>query len=145
MRFEADELKEFQLEKDDLLICEGGEPGRCAIWNYSGNQMIFQKAIHRVRLFCKISSQYLLYHIWCDANSGNLESYFTGATIKHFTGKSLANYVLALPPLAEQQRIVERVEQLLALCDDLQAQLAAGETARVRLLKSLLWQAGERN
>ncbi len=113
MRYEPDEIDEYKLQPNDLLICEGGEPGRCAIWE-SNDLMMFQKAIHRVRPYNGIVSKYLLYHLWGDAGNGVLAKYFTGATIKHFTGKALANYVCALPPVAEQERIVKRVEQLLS-------------------------------
>ncbi|WP_249273323.1 restriction endonuclease subunit S, partial [Salmonella enterica] len=53
MKFEDNELSEFILRNGDLLICEGGEPGRCAIWNKPG-EFYFQKALHRVRTFCNI-------------------------------------------------------------------------------------------
>ncbi len=138
MRFEEEELDEYQLMKGDLLICEGGEPGRCAIWDYSDRQMMFQKAIHRVRPLAGIASEYLLYHLWADANNKRLEAFFTGATIKHFTGKALANYVCALPPLAEQRRIVAKVDQLMRQCDALEAGLARAEGARRALAAAVL-------
>ena len=138
MRFEEEELEEYQLINGDLLICEGGEPGRCAIWDYSDRQMMFQKAIHRVRPLGGIVSEYLLYHLWADANSKRLDALFTGATIKHFTGKALAHYVCALPPLAEQHRIVARVDQLMRLCAALEAGLARAEGQRRALTAAAL-------
>jgi type I restriction enzyme S subunit len=53
----------------------------------------------------------------------------------------LANFPILLPPLAEQKRIVAKVECLLKLCDELKAGLVAGEAARARLLESLLYGA----
>jgi hypothetical protein len=49
LRLAPEELEEFRLQPNDFLICEGGEPGRCAIWRDSHQEMYFQKAIHRVR------------------------------------------------------------------------------------------------
>ena len=138
MRFENHEIDEFTLRQGDLLICEGGEPGRCAIWERPDLQMMFQKAIHRVRPFGGILPKYLLYHIWADAGNRVLEKYFTGATIKHFTGKALTRYILALPPLPEQRRIVAKVEALLALCDELAAQEERAQEVRGRLLWAVL-------
>jgi type I restriction enzyme S subunit len=77
-----------------------------------------------------IVCKYSLYLIWADAGNGTLAKYFTGATVKHLPGKALAQYVCALPPLAEQERIVRRIEQLLDWCDALEAQLKAAEEER---------------
>lgn len=138
MRFEVDKLDEYKLRMDDLLICEGGEPGRCAIWERDDLEMTFQKAIHRVRPYSGIVPKYLVYHLWGDAGNGTLSKYFTGATIKHFTGKALATYLVALPPIAEQHRIVARVEQLMKFCDALEAKLTAAQDERERLTAALL-------
>jgi type I restriction enzyme S subunit len=113
MSFTEDEERDFDLRPGDVLVCEGGEPGRAAIWQQVGAKIKFQKALHRVRLGCGITPQWLVCHLRHDALSGNLEEYFTGSTIKHFTGVALAKYLLKIPPLAEQRRIVAAVERVL--------------------------------
>ena len=133
-RFELDDLKQMRIEPEeeddirlkfgDLLICEGGEPGRCAIWKNDVEEMYFQKALHRVRVFQGIVPEYLAINLNLDCRNGVLSKYFTGATIKHFTGQSLAKYPIPLPPLAEQHRIVAKVDQLMALIDKLEEQQA---------------------
>ena len=70
--------------------------------------------------------------------TGVLAEYFTGTGIKHFTGKGLATYLFPLPPLAEQRRIVARVDELMTVCDRLEASLAAGDETRGRLVNTLL-------
>lgn len=82
MRFENSELEEYEVKPGDLLVCEGGEPGRCAIWDGQIEHIMFQKAIHRIRPFAGINSWFLLYRLLADAMTGNLEKHFTGATIK---------------------------------------------------------------
>lgn len=114
MAFTADEQKEFALRIGDVLICEGGEPGRAAVWSGDRPGIMFQKAIHRVRLFGTIEPSWLVYHLRDDAICGRLEEYFTGSTIKHFTGVSIARYQIRLAPLAEQRRIVAGIERALA-------------------------------
>lgn len=61
MRFQQNELETFGLKIGDIVMCEGGEPGRCAIWKDQLPGMMFQKAIHRIR--CRENMQYVyLYH-----------------------------------------------------------------------------------
>jgi type I restriction enzyme S subunit len=136
MRVEKSEEEQIQLRRGDLLICEGGEPGRCAIWNGESTEMYFQKALHRVRPHAQIMSEFLALHLQIDCRNGVLEQYFTGATIKHLTGRSLSRYPVPLPPLAEQRRIVARVEELMGLVGQLEAQIAASRRTAVALLEA---------
>jgi type I restriction enzyme S subunit len=138
MPFEDSELPEFQLRTGDVLICEGGEPGRAAVWDEREAGMLFQKAIHRVRLRAEVSPYYFVLALRASADDGRLAEYFNGTGISHFTGKSLQTYLVPLPPFAEQRRIVAKVEELMALCDRLETSLANGEGVRGRLLEALL-------
>lgn len=138
MPIETREEDELRLKKDDLLICEGGEPGRCAIWDDQEPEMYFQKALHRVRPCKAILSQFLALNLQLDSRNDVLATYFTGATIKHLTGRSLEQYPIPIPPLAEQQRIVAKVDQLMALVDQLEAQLAASRATAAKLMEALV-------
>jgi type I restriction enzyme, S subunit len=141
MRFEDSELEEFSLRVGDVLICEGGEPGRAAVWDGRENNIYFQKAIHRVRFAQGVNPHYFVYVIKESADSGRLAGYFTGVGIKHFTGKGLSSLLVPLPPLAEQHRIVARVDELMALCDQLEAELIATDADSRRLLEAVLHEA----
>ena len=138
MRFEDAELPEFALRAGDVLICEGGEPGRAAVWDEREDDIYFQKAIHRVRFLDIVDGQYFVNALRASADEGRLAEYFTGTTIKHFTGTALRAYVFPLPPLAEQRRIVAKVDELMTLCDELEAGLDAAGGTRSLLLDSLL-------
>ena len=138
MRFEDSELSEFTLQFGDVLICEGGEPGRAAVWDGREDDIYFQKAIHRVRFLTIVDSGFFVKALRASADDGRLAEYFTGTGIKHFTGTSLAAYLFPLPPFPEQHRIITRVDELIALCDRLEASLATGEDTRRRLLDALL-------
>ncbi len=138
MRFEDSELPEFALRFGDVMICEGGEPGRAAVWDARETDIYFQKAIHRVRFLDFVDSEFFVKALRASADDGRLAEYFTGTGIKHFTGKGLASYLFPLPPLAEQRRIVAKVDELMAVCDRLEAGLAAGEETRGRLVGAVL-------
>jgi type I restriction enzyme S subunit len=125
--FDLESLKEIritQAEKEalsiktgDVFVCEGGEPGRSAVWKAKENNMTFQKALHRVRMKISFLPDLLVYNLKVDADTKKLDELFTGSTIKHFTGRSLAVYPVAIPPLEEQKEIVRQVDKLFALAD----------------------------
>jgi type I restriction enzyme S subunit len=138
MRIDDDELDELRLQTGDLLICEGGEPGRCAIWENQIGEMYFQKALHRVRPCNQILPKYLSYNLQLDCRNGILAQFFTGAAIKHLTGKSLASYPIPIPPLEEQRRIVAKVDHLMSLVDRYESQLATARDTATRLLDALV-------
>ncbi len=141
MPFEDRELEEFSLRPGDVLICEGGEPGRAAVWRGDVEGIYFQKAIHRVRFRGAVDPDFFVNAMRASADDGRLAESFTGTGIKHFTGKGLDGYSFPLPPLAEQHRIVAKVNDLMALCDALEANLAAATAARTRLLEATLAEA----
>ena len=143
MKFEEEELEKYALRKDDVLVCEGGEAGRAAVWNEEVEGIYYQNALHRVRFFGKMNPNYFVFALCSDFNNGRLESYCTGVTIKHFTSKRLARYCFPVPPLAEQGRIVAKVDELMGLCDRLEARLATGDDTRRHLLDALLYEALE--
>lgn len=134
MRFEDSELDEFALRRGDVLICEGGEPGRAAVWDERETDIYFQKAIHRVRFSSIVDPDYFVGVLRESAQNGRIKAYFTGVTIKHLTGKGLSSFLLPVPPLAEQHRIVARVNESMALCDRLEAAHAEREHGRNRLV-----------
>lgn len=106
----------FALRAGDLLVCEGGEVGRCAIWNGSG-YMAFQKALHRVRPGPAVTVRYLRHYLEHLAKAGRLVKFATGSTIKHLPQERLREVPIILPPLAEQHRIVEVLEDHLSRLD----------------------------
>ena len=124
MRIEKHELSKVSVRKGDLVICEGGEPGRSAVW-YGEEEFVIQKALHRFRCNEHVLPEYILFCLEHDYFSGRLSRYFTGATIKHLTGRALAEYPIPLPPVDEQRRILVAVDELIHSVATLKERLIA--------------------
>ncbi|WP_139477310.1 restriction endonuclease subunit S [Aeromonas veronii] len=107
MKFEAHEHERYGIKKGDLIICEGGEPGRCAIWDDNIPNMKIQKALHRVRTLPGLDSEYLYYWFLFSTRAGRIDPFFTGTTIKHLTGKALKEIPIHIPPLKYQQDVAK--------------------------------------
>lgn len=107
----------FSLQPGDLLVCEGGEIGRCAIWPGGSAYMAFQKALHRVRPQENIPAKFILYLLEYLSNTGVLLRFATGSTIKHLPQEQLRRIPIRLPPLPEQQRMVATLEDHMSRLD----------------------------
>ena len=117
-RFEKDELSKYCLKEGDLLICEGGDVGRSAIWR-DNREMYYQNALHRVRFFGGISPDYFHMILECYKNNKILEENSKGMTIKHLVQSSLNSIYFPLPPLKEQHRIVATYRSILPALEQL--------------------------
>ena len=138
MKIKDEELEKFSARKGDLLICEGGYPGRSAIWN-EDYDICFQKAVHRVRFFnTPYMPRLLNLYLFLLSENGKIEKYLTGEGIRHLTGVKLKQILFPLPPLAEQEEIVRVVEAQLAKVDQLEKQIAERETLTKQMLQSIM-------
>jgi type I restriction enzyme, S subunit len=139
MDFSENEFEKFGLKPGDLVVCEGGEVGRCAVWA-ADEPMAIQKAIHRVRPGERVSSKWLYYYFEQLAASGGFADYVSGIGIAHLPQEDLRRIPIPLPPRDEQERIVESVESALAPLDDgmsdIDATLALATVFREKTLSS---------
>lgn len=138
MRFEERELERFGLRSGDIVMCEGGEPGRCAIWRDQLPRMTFQKALHRIRPLNGMNSEYLYRTLSYQAKRGHLSGLFTGSTIKHLPKEKLALVTIVVPSqevLDDFERIVTPMSHQAAELDKQNAKLAR---ARDLLLPRLM-------
>lgn len=113
------ELEKCTARKNDLLICEGGEAGRAAVWHFD-SEVCFQNHVHRARFYRDIDP-YFAYRFFEKLNAtGEINQHRKGVGISNMSSKALACIVFPLPPLPEQHRIVARIDQLMARCDALE-------------------------
>ena len=108
MDFDEKEQVEFCLKDGDLLVCEGGEIGRCAVWHSQIKKCFFQKALHRVRCNQKIIlPDYLSWWFKYNCDNGGF-SVIEGAkaTISHLTGAKMKVLNVVVPPIELQEQFV---------------------------------------
>ena len=117
-KFSAIDMEKYLLRRGDLLICEGGDVGRSAVWDRD-IEMYYQNALHCVRFFGSINPYYFKYCFELYKYNRILESASKGMTIKHLVQGALYSIPLPLPPLTEQKRIVAKLEEILPLCERL--------------------------
>ncbi len=115
MRFEQKEMSRYGLKYGDIVMCEGGEPGRCAIWREAVPGMMFQKALHRIRPHDELDYRFLFYSFLHIGQTGGFAHLFTGSTIKHFPRQQLVKLEIPFPDLHSQQTIAS----ILSAYDDL--------------------------
>ncbi|MCS6328559.1 MAG: restriction endonuclease subunit S [Nitrospira sp.] len=127
MPISDDELDRCTAIKGDLLICEGGEAGRAAVWPHD-REISFQNHVHRARFFAEINPYFVQRYFEKLNATGEIEKYRKGVGISNMSGKALASIPIPLPPLAEQRRIVAKVDELMLLCDRLEAQQQERDT-----------------
>ena len=124
-RFEETELERYSVKKGDLLICEGGDIGRAAIWNKE-QPIQYQNALHRVRFNDEVLPRFCLMYLRCLKEKGILDGrYGKGVTIKHLVKSSLLSIPIPVPPIAEQERIVAELDLLQGIIEKKKEQLKA--------------------
>lgn len=113
MDFNEREVAKFELAAGDVLVCEGGEVGRAAIWRGEVQRCCFQKALHRVRPSDDLSAEYLILVLRWLAYRNEFAAHVTGSTIAHLPQEDLRQLSIPLPPRYEQDAIVRRVRESL--------------------------------
>ena len=113
MPFLESEKEKFTAIKGDVLICEGGYPGRAAIWQ-EDYPIYFQKAIHRVRFHKAEYNEWFLYYLFLLDRTDKLKAHFTGTGIQHFTGQALNKLTIPIPPLGKVTTLVQKLDTLSA-------------------------------
>lgn len=120
---EDDELERYLVKKGDLLICEGGDTGRCAIWD-SNEPIYYQNALHRVRFNFDVFNKFVMYAMHYYKQTGIIDVLSHGQTIKHLTQKGLSRLYLSIPTFDEQQAIAAELDAIQVIIDGYKAQIA---------------------
>lgn len=140
MKIEEKEFEKYTICKNDLVICEGGEPGRCAVWE-KDETIFYQKALHRVRFTIKAEPRFYMYYLWHITQSGSINKFYTGTGIKHLTGQSLEKIPVPVTDIGEQKRLLELIEMRLSVCDNIEKTVDAALAQTDAMRQSILKQA----
>lgn len=108
------ERSRLTLEPGDVIACEGGEPGRCAVWTLPDSGIAYQKALHRIRVrdLSQMHPEFLALMLRQRIQSGSADRLFTGTTIKHLPQEKLRSIDLPVPALERQLMIVDKAQSL---------------------------------
>jgi len=123
IRIRPSEKERYAIQPGDLLVCEGGDVGRSAIW-MEDREVYYQNALHRIRFKSQdICPVFFLYVLRYYKEHGIIDDVCKGVTIKHFTGQVFRSIDLPFPPVSEQRRIVKKVKAYYKILDEIVAGL----------------------
>ena len=123
IRISLSEKERYAIQPGDLLVCEGGDVGRSAIW-MEDREIYYQNALHRIRFKSQdICPEFFLYVLRYYKERGIIDDVCKGVTIKHFTGQVFRSIDLPFPPTSEQRRIVRTVKAYYKILDEIVAGL----------------------
>ncbi|MCR5225873.1 MAG: restriction endonuclease subunit S [Eubacterium sp.] len=114
MYFTDSEIEKCTVSKGDLLVCEGGDVGRAAIWCYDHDIRI-QNHIHRLRAYVEVCTEYFYYLFYLYKNVGLIGG--KGIGIQGLSANALHKLLFPLPPVAEQRRIINRISEIKPYTD----------------------------
>jgi type I restriction enzyme, S subunit len=136
----AEDLSSYKLRDGDMVLARRGEVGRCAVVTARENGWLCGTGSFYLRLATEINRAFMVLVFKVPTTRNYLAGKAVGTTMVNLNHGILNNLPIALPPLAEQQRIVERIDQLFALCDQLKAKQQAASQTRQQLTEALVEQ-----
>lgn len=139
MNFSDREKEKFKLQKGDLLMCEGGEIGRCAVWNGFEVEIYYQKALHRVRpIKSDAFTKYLYFYMQLVTSQGKLDRIVGESSIAHLTREKLLELPITFPLLPEQRAIADLLSTWDEAIEKTERLIQAKEKRFRWLLRSLI-------
>ncbi|MFC6771197.1 restriction endonuclease subunit S [Halorubrum pallidum] len=112
MDFHPRERSKYELHQGDVLVCEGGEVGRSAVWDEENMECYFQKALHRVRPHSsEYDPRFFCYFMEFGKKSGLFSAGTNQSTIEHLTAEKLKRQVIPIPPVDEQEQLADYLDE----------------------------------
>ena len=118
MPFTESEIEKCTVKKDDLLVCEGGDIGRAAIWQFD-NEIRIQNHLHRLRPYDRIYTKFYYYIMYLYKANGRING--NGIGLQGLSSNALHNIIVPVPPVEEQKRIVDSIDSVLSLIEQIES------------------------
>ena len=128
----------FRLELDDVILSSSASLGKVAKVGNEAVGGVAYTGLIRFKVFSVVFDEYLIRFLGSSEFARQVDSNKKGAAISHFGPTHLRKMIVPVPPLLEQHRIVAKVDELMALCDRLEARHADAESAHAQLVQALL-------
>ena len=118
MPFTDSEIEKCTVKKGDLLVCEGGDIGRAAIWQFE-NEIRIQNHLHRLRPYDRIYTKFYYYIMYLYKANGRING--NGIGLQGLSSNALHNIIVPVPPVEEQKRIVDSIDSVLSLIEQIES------------------------
>lgn len=139
MDFSPSDREKFSLMTGDLLVCEGGDVGRTAIWESPIENCYYQKAIHRLRPKGNhVRPRFMLRFMWYAKTTGHFDNYTSQTSIAHLTQEKLVAVPMVVPKAEEQTLLVAHFDGIDSILEREQALLANLRQQKLGLMQDLL-------
>jgi type I restriction enzyme, S subunit len=139
-----DESPEIMLQNDDILICKDGAGiGKLGIIKDLKKEATVNSSLLIIRCNFFLNVKYIYYYLLSDHFQNIVNSRIMGATTPHLYQRDLVNFLVALPPRIEQNKIVTKVEKLMNVCDELEQSIRQNQKYTQELLQVALKEALE--
>lgn len=137
-----DESPEIMLKDNDILICKDGAGiGKLGIIKDLKEQATTNSSLLVIRCFNNLNVKFIYYYLISGHFQNIVQARIMGATTPHLYQRDLVHFFVALPPLAEQNRIVEKLDELMQRCNDLEANIKESQLRNEKLLQQVLREA----
>lgn len=117
MFFNDEEMGMLRLKSGDILFSEGGEVGKCSIWNNELNECYIQNSVHKLTVSSDNDPRYYLYYSYMLGQMGFYKSIVNLVSIMHLTFEKLRRIIVLRPSLSEQRAIAEYLDEKCAKID----------------------------
>jgi len=137
----AAELSSYALEPGDVVMARRGEVGRCALVTERQNGWLCGTGSFMLRFHEQVDRSFVLNLFLTQEIRQYLSGNSVGTTMTNLNHGILNKLPIAVPPASEQQRIVKKINQLLAICDQLKARLNQSDETRRQMADAVVEQA----